>query len=344
MNAPLLAESVASGPWPLLLPSMAGITYVFGAMMLKRAADLGANVWVTIRTCNFATAAVFLPLTFLGGTFPGADLLWQPALVGMLFVAGQLLSLLALSRGDVSIATPVLGLKIPVVALMVTVLVGEKLGVGLWTAAILSSVSIGLLNLSRPSAHRNVGSTIVLSAFAAVAYALCDVFVQKWSGAWGAGRFLPISMLFVATASLALRPGAARISRADNLNDARKESTAAAQSMSHRRWMWAGAFCFAGQCAMFASSIAIYRQATVANVFYSTRGLWSVVVVWLVGHWFANRERHLGARVMAGRTAGAVLMMAAICIVLLVPSNTKRDQAVGPSPTGVHAGNSQPAR
>jgi len=65
------------------------------------------------------------------------------------------------------------------------------------------------------------------------------------------------------------------------------------------------------------TSISIYRQATSANVLYSSRGLWSVVAVWAIGHWFANREQHLGARVLVWRVLGALLLMAAIILVIL---------------------------
>jgi hypothetical protein len=68
---------------------------------------------------------------------------------------------------------------------------------------------------------------------------------------------------------------------------------------------------------MFITSISIWRQVTSANVLYSSRGLWSVVAVWAVGHWFANQEQHLGARVLAWRFVGAFLLMAAIVMVLL---------------------------
>jgi hypothetical protein len=68
---------------------------------------------------------------------------------------------------------------------------------------------------------------------------------------------------------------------------------------------------------MFTSSISIYRHATSANVLYSSRGLWSVVAVWGIGHWFANREQHLGAWVLAWRLVGAILLMAALLMVLL---------------------------
>jgi hypothetical protein len=66
----------------------------------------------------------------------------------------------------------------------------------------------------------------------------------------------------------------------------------------------------------FLTSIAIYGRATSANVLYSSRGLWSVVAVWAVGHWFANREQHLGARVLGWRLVGAILLMMALVMVL----------------------------
>ena len=44
-----------------------------------------------------------------------------------------------------------------------------------------------------------------------------------------------------------------------------------------------------------------------------------MVVVWAIGHWFANREQHLGAWVRVGlwRFIRAVLLMSAILMVLL---------------------------
>ena len=87
-------------------------------------------------------------------------------------------------------------------------------------------------------------------------------------------------------------------------------------------WVAGGAACFALQGLMFVSSIAIYRQATVANVLYSSRGLWSVVAVWGIGHWFANREQHHGARILVWRFVGAILLMAALLMVLLGAQET----------------------
>lgn len=291
---------------PLLLPLLAAFAYVAGALLVKRAGDLGANIWQIVRVCNYATALIFVPLTLLGGTIPSWKLLWQPALIALLFFIGQILSLLALKVGDVSVTTPVLGVKIPLVALFITVIIGERISTVLWCAAFLSCAAIVLLNFTRAEPHHRVGLTIFLAAVAAAAYALFDVLVQKWSPAWGAGRFLPILMAFVALFSLPLQLfGGALRQRTDVL------------STSAGRWLIGGAACFALQVGMFVSSIAFYGNAAVANVLYSSRGLWSVLAVWLVGHWFENRERHYGSRVLAWRCVGAILLMAAIVIVLL---------------------------
>jgi hypothetical protein len=49
---------------------------------------------------------------------------------------------------------------------------------------------------------------------------------------------------------------------------------------------------------------------------YSARGVWSVAVVWLIGHWFGNAEAQLGGNVFRWRPAGAALMTSAIVLVV----------------------------
>ena len=100
-------------------------------------------------------------------------------------------TLLALNTGDVSVATPVLGLKILLVALLTSVLLGDPIGTRLWTAAALSSAAIALLNLSPGHSHTRVRTTILLAALGATSYACFDVVVQKWSLAWERAAFCP---------------------------------------------------------------------------------------------------------------------------------------------------------
>ena len=280
--------------------------FVIGALLLKRASDLGADVWRTTRIINYTTAAASLALWQLGGRIPEPSLWWQPPVAATLFFGGQVFSLLALNTGDVSVATPVLGLKILLVALLSTVLIGDPVGARLWMAAGLSSIAIALLNIEGRHAHSRVGRTIVLAALGAASYACFDVLIQKWSPAWGTGRILPIVMVSAAVYSIPLRRF-----------DRRAEGASQPSSRPYTVWLAAGAAPFAVQGLMFITSISIWRQVTSANVLYSSRGLWSVIAVWAIGHWFENREQQLGARVLAWRFVGAVLLMAAIVMVLL---------------------------
>jgi len=281
-----------------------------GALMLKRASDLGADVWRTTRVINYTTAAAAVPLWLLGGTIPSSSLWWQPPAAATLFFSGQVFSLLALNTGDVSVATPVLGVKILLVALLSTVLIGDPIGTRLWIAAGLSTVAIALLNIDRGHAHSRVGRTIVLSALGAASYACFDVLIQKWSVAWGGGgRILPIVMALGAVYSIPLRLLSPRLAKA-------RVNPASDGGRPYALWLAGGAASFAVQGLMFITSISIWRQATSANVLYSSRGLWSVLAVWGVGHWFFNREQHLGARVLVWRFVGAILLMAAIVMVL----------------------------
>ena len=64
-------------------------------------------------------------------------------------------------------------------------------------------------------------------------------------------------------------------------------------------------------------AIGAFGDATAVNVVYSSRGLWSVLAVWWIGHWFQNDEQHLGPAVLRLRLWGAGLMLAAIALVLV---------------------------
>lgn len=66
-------------------------------------------------------------------------------------------------------------------------------------------------------------------------------------------------------------------------------------------------------------AIVMVGSATAVNIVYSVRGLFSVLLVWLVGHWFTNEEQRLGGHVLQLRLAGAGLMVAAIVLVLIWP-------------------------
>ena len=106
---------------PTLLPLIAAIIYAIGALVVKRAAELGVGMWRTAFVANVVGALVFLPLLLFEGT-TRLELWWQPVIAGLAFTIGQALTFTAMDKGDVSVATPVLGLKILFVAVWMSCL------------------------------------------------------------------------------------------------------------------------------------------------------------------------------------------------------------------------------
>jgi drug/metabolite transporter (DMT)-like permease len=287
---------------PFLLPLCAAFLYVISALLIKRASAFGIGVWRTTFIANFIVAAVNSLLWLLGGTFH-ADRLWQPAVIGALLVGGQLLQFFAIERGDVSVAVPVFGLKVILVAFFTTIILAEKIEARLWIAALLSVLAVTCLNrrnAAQPSRH--VGITLLSGGLGSVCFALFDVFVQKWTPAWGIGRMVPLIFFFGALLSFALVPF----------------FRAPLRDIPRGVWPWlaGGTVVLGTQSALFIGSFAIFQHATRANILYSARGLFSVLAVWLIGHWFSNNERHAGSAVLRWRLAGALLMMTAIALVL----------------------------
>src|SRR5579862_5543996 len=189
---------------PLLMPFAASLIYVFGALFLKDASARGAGLWRTTIFLNVIFGAAFAALWGLGGRIPEPAPWIQPATTAALFFCGQILALVALQRGDVSVATPVMGLKVVLVAFFVTWLLGERVPSVVWTAAALSSLGIVLLGRAGGGGAGGTAPAIVFGGLAAVSFALFDVLVQKWAPSWGAGRFLPVTMGLVALYSLPL--------------------------------------------------------------------------------------------------------------------------------------------
>lgn len=290
-------------PVHLFFPLISSFSYVLAVLLVKRASTYGVGVWRTTFIANVAMALCFLPLFFLGGPGQPAAMLWQPALTSLLFFIGQIATFLAI-EGDVSIATPVLGLKILLVAFFSALLLADPIPLKWWVAALLSTLAIVMLNQgSNRVPHRRIGVTVAWAALAAAAYALTDVLVQKWAPAWGAGIYLPIMFGSLAIYSLGIIP--------------RFQAPLTAISRATWPWLIPGCILLAIQAASVAYALAVYGDATAVNIVYSSRGLWSVMAVWLIGHWFGNEERSLPAGLLRNRFIGAVLMLAAIGLIVV---------------------------
>ena len=290
----------------LIIPLACAFLYVVAALMLKRASALGVGVWRIGFLANWVMFLCFLPwwLGQPGGSgHPWTDY-WQPAVSGLLFLGGQMAIFLALQGGDVSVTTPVMGTKVIMVALLSHLLRAGDVPWQGWTGAGLSASAVALLHFGEPHGQRSrVGRTVLLAGLSALSFSLSDVLLQKWVVGWGSAHYLPPMFLFTALYTFAFVPF----------------FRAPLWALDRRAWLWTGggALVLAVNNVGIAVAIAVWRTATAVNILYSLRGLISVALVWLIGHWFSNEEHRLTPRVFRFRLVGAGLMMAAIIVVLV---------------------------
>lgn len=285
----------------LLLPLMASLLFVGGLILIKRAGLAGAAPISTLFTTNMCSAVAFSMLWFLGGSFRGWGLLWQPAVIAGLFMLGLTLTFAAIERGDVSIATPIFGVKVVFVAVLLTLFGLQTLPASVWYGAVLATMGIALIQWTGRGQPRRVALTVLLALSAALSYATFDVLVQRWAPAWGAGRFLPVVYWMVGGASLAMIPWV-------SWNDLRSGPVV--------RPLIFGSILIAMQAICIVAAVAIYGDAARVNVVYALRGLWGVLLAWAAAKVWGGTESEHSRSVMLTRVLGAVLLTLAVILVI----------------------------
>lgn len=285
------------------LPLTAAVLFSWGAIFLKRAAAWQTDSWRVTFIANQISAVTFLPLILFSDASIALDRLWQPAFVGLLYLTGQLTTMLALTRGEVSVAAPVLGLKIVMVAVISTILLGRPLPAEIWISCGLATLGVALLNVSKSHGGRDALYSATMAFLSAMAFALFDVCVQMFSKDWGIGTFLPIVFVVASLLSFGLVP--------------LFNAPLRAIPREARSWLLVGCMLIALQALCIVSTIATWGHAAAANVVYSTRGVWSIFFVWLLGHRVGKIDNVVGGTTMVFRFIGAVILLAAITLLLV---------------------------
>jgi drug/metabolite transporter (DMT)-like permease len=284
-----------------LVPLGSGLGYAVAAIMLKRGGE-GAGPWRTTFVVNWIIAAIFSFSWFFPAKNPATLAHVTHAVIsGGLFFVGQIFTFLALNRGDVSVATPVLGSKIVFVALLAWLCGTETLNGMVWLAVLLTLAAAALLGAGGTGAQQAAIFRSLLYGFSAAAvFALNDISQRWWLGAWGLAPYMTTMFFTMAALSCGLWP----LFRRDGH----------VVSATNGKWLAAGSILLGIQACGVAWGI-VTMGATTANVLYNSRGVWSVVLVWCVGHWFGNTERTRGRGVMLRRLAGSLLLLSAIVVI-----------------------------
>jgi drug/metabolite transporter (DMT)-like permease len=298
----------------LIIPLLASFVFVASLFCVQRATKpssdrkgVGAFTVLFFSNQTLALAfSFFWPFRErLGGSMQPFSMLWQPLALAIFFVLGLLFTFAAVRHGDISVATPVFGLKIFMVVLLLWVLGSENPGVSIWVAAAMAAIGVGLIQWTGQGRPRHVFVTIVLALLASLFYAHFDVLIQGWAPSWGVGRILPISFWFVSIISLPMIPWVdwSRLKESDILY-----------------WVTLTSFLTMLQAFMIVGALAYFGDAARINIVFATRGMWAVVLAWAIGRSIPSNNSEGNETTLRVRFLGASLLTVAVIIAIAFPA------------------------
>ncbi|MEM6691667.1 MAG: DMT family transporter, partial [Planctomycetota bacterium] len=188
----------------LLIPFLGSFLFVGGLIASKSASQRGVSSSAVSLATNLICSIAFIPFWFFGGEVPETNLWWQPIICATLFMVGMAFTYASVSVGDVSVASPVFGIKVLLVTIVLAIATQKMPSNALWIASAMATSGVVIVQWTGVGDAKNTALTILLASLAACCYAVLDVLIQTWSQSWGTGRLLPIMFLIVGLLSLPL--------------------------------------------------------------------------------------------------------------------------------------------
>lgn len=278
-----------------VLPALAACFYALGSMGLKRSMQNGAAARRVMAVSNIAMALWSVPLIFV---FPGTWHLnaWFMAIgAGVALFCGRIFSIKALEAGDLSIVAPLLGMKTVLVAVLSMFFFPFEVTRTLIFSAVLASVGVALLQRGPVERKAGTKKAALYAMGASFLFAITDISVQGARDLLGVGYLVPTLFLTVGLLVPLLGRHPASPPKA-------------CQSM------YAGSVVIGFQTMLMILVIGLIGQATLVNVIYSSRALWSVVVDRAMG------EPHIKDYLFS-RMAGALFVMGAVVMAIVSKLN-----------------------
>ena len=291
----------------LLFPLFSSVIFVFGMMFARKALGRGASAWTGTFYGNLLLGLIWLLVGVCRwDVIPMAEW-WYAAIVGLLFFSGQCFTYLAFRYGDVSVATPIFGVKILLVAVLSSILTGQTISTTIWTAALVATAGIILVQYGSGAGQRHENKRVFLTVVTALSAATCmslfDVCLQRWGVNSGALKFLPVMFVSASLFSCVLLPWVDRVSQLKSIH--------ALQPMILSTVL------MPLQAMGMTIALSQFGDATRVNIVYALRGLWAILFAWLLAGSFEGGERFASRAVMLRRAAGALLLTGAVVASML---------------------------
>ncbi len=272
----------------------AALLYALGYLELKGSIHHGATSKRVNIFSNYAMAAWSMPLAFLAFILPTHPN-WPAASAaigaGVSLFIGRICTVKALAKADLSISAPLLGTKTVLVAILSILLLHSPVGWKLMTAAAFTVVALTLLQIGPDHNKHHRRAAVGWAMGASILFALVDVLTQGYARTSGVAFFQPV--MFVVLAAMTPLLG----------------STPPAPEIAKKRLLIGGAV-IGFQAPLVIMLIGLFGQATLINILYATRTIWSVAVDAWKGE--GNAREYWIARL-----GGAVLLLAAIVLALV---------------------------
>jgi hypothetical protein len=281
----------------IILPLIGAALHPFLGVFIQRCSRGGLGLTLIVAVSNLITAAIFAAyLKPQGGWgIHGKD--WLAVLNGILFFMGQWFSARSLKGGDLAVHSSAMGVKLIIVAALATAVGLETSRPFLIPAAVMACVSVYMVAGGTLAGWREHGSTVGFTLLACVFFGIND-FMTGWQAHHiGGPRWLVI--LFATSGVLSLGLLSFRIPQVKAL----------AHSGNVKWFLVAAGLTLGVQALIVNIAFSEFRQPTLSNVAYSTRGVMAVIFLWCLG------QRKTGG-LFAKQIAGAVLMVIALILAL----------------------------
>jgi len=291
---------------PLALPLLASLLYAVGSWGLKLGLRRGAHPGIVTALSNLSMAGWSAPLIFFFPGQPNASGFWGAILAGTALFLGRICAIRALSHGDLSHATPLLGTKTIFVAVLTSFFLEDPITPGLMAGAVLTSLAVTLLSITPTPMAKSWWpkkidrATTLWALLAAFFFALTDIAVQKFARLIGVGWFQPLMF-----STLALLTPLLFLPKLPPLRSLHTLLPA-----NSRSGIMAGSAVIGFQTSLVILVIGIFGHATATNVVYAARGLWAVLLEGAAGGGAAANDR----RILILRLTGAALLLAAVAL------------------------------